>query len=64
MADSAAARAPRARGGSRTPRHDLAATARIYRLDEPAMTRDDVMAARGWDRRHRRYRRVAPEPSP
>jgi len=35
----------------------VAATARVYLLDEPALTRDEVMEARGWDGRRRRYRR-------
>lgn len=42
---------------SHTSRRDVAGTARVYLLDEPAMTFDEVMSARGWDRRHRRYRR-------
>lgn len=42
---------------SRTSPRELAATARVYLLDETALSWDDVMAARGWDRRHRRYRK-------
>ena len=42
---------------SHTSLRDIAGTARVYLLDEQAMTWDEVMEARGWDRRHRRYRR-------
>ena len=44
---------------SHTDSRDVAGTARVYLLEELALTRDQVMAARGWDQRHRRYRRRA-----
>ena len=42
---------------SRSAPRYVAAAARVYQLDEVAMTLEEVMEARGWDRRHRRYRR-------
>ncbi|HEX7165537.1 MAG TPA: hypothetical protein VF230_01020 [Acidimicrobiales bacterium] len=42
---------------SHTSRSDIAATARVYLQDETALTWDEVMSSRGWDRRHRRYRK-------
>ena len=44
---------------SHTDSRDVAGTARVYLLDDMALTREQVMTARGWDQRHRRYRRRA-----